>query len=914
MKKMKRLLVAMLSCLTAFACVAGFAACGDDSSSSSSSQTPASSSSSVVSSSTAESSKAEESSKVEESSKADESSKAEDSSSSATETCAHEWEFGNTEDVCQRCLKCGTLKGHIWGEWKVEVEATCTTEGSKTASCTTEGCTYVGTKTIEKAEHNYEVVEEAVAPDCTNTGLTAVEECTMCHDKKGGDVVEALGHKETTIKGTAATCTEDGKEDEVVCEVCGEHISGGEVIPTDGHDYEVQPTCGVNGVCKICGEVEDSAKAHNWTFVPEVFATCTTAGHSYYYECTNCKEKDREVTTTPASHLYGTYVGQKIDAPVYAELNYVDEKGQITVDGAHAASCTQGAVCYLCGETVTAPVAHRTTLVNNVFAVENCTEDGYYAYKKYNEETKSYDYYANYCDVCEQYVDAKVVKALGHDYEWTRVNKAATCTEDGELAHGKCNRCETVEATEVIAAKGHNYTKLATCTANAVCKDCGELKDTKLSHNYTGVIEAKAPTCTEIGWEAHNYCKDCGTIESYVELEALNHKIGDDSAISLVNTVAATCTDDGEQMHFVCSLCEQLWSAKKATATTNGAEQAADDNWYVCGSKISKVTVIKATGHKFDTSIKEGEHKYVAAKNAKCEESGNTVGGWCKNCERFIVPETIPALGHDGDRDANYKLDEDGNRVQEDGKDIFVKFISSSSKAATCTAEAYCGICNKKQSKWDDKEAVCYLTTQCELGEEIPVKSATCQEAGVKIAYQKCSCGQIYVDGSKVKEYVKDAQGNDTEKVKSYWKETDVVIAQKAHAYDVKVAKKDATCTEDGWNEYYICRFCGEVKGSIKTIKALGHCNANEGKTCQTSFFCDRIVSYEMDGEEYRLDDNGNKIPVYCNGQNDHGAEYPSEKPAKAHTYEQRWTGMYNDKNEKVYVTVCSVCGNKKED
>ena len=64
--------------------------------------------------------------------------------------------------------------------------------------------------------------------------------------------------------------------------------------------------------------------------------------------------------------------------------------------------------------------------------------------------------------------------------------------------------------------------------------------------------DAKAPTCTEIGWNAYETCSRCDHT-TYTELPALNH---DYQAV----TVAPTCETDGYTV-FTCSRCKDSYTA-----------------------------------------------------------------------------------------------------------------------------------------------------------------------------------------------------------------------------------------------------------------------------------------------------------------------------------------------------------------
>ena len=95
----------------------------------------------------------------------------------------------------------------------------------------------------------------------------------------------------------------------------------------------------------------------------------------------------------------------------------------------------------------------------------------------------------------------------------------------------------------------------ATCTAKAVCEACGGEYGEKDPNNHALVHpSAKAPTCTEIGWDAYDLCVRCG-YTTRKELPALNH--------DLVRHVAQapTCTEKG-WAYDTCSRCDHTTYAE----------------------------------------------------------------------------------------------------------------------------------------------------------------------------------------------------------------------------------------------------------------------------------------------------------------------------------------------------------------
>ena len=142
-----------------------------------------------------------------------------------------------------------------------------------------------------KCDHNNERIIEAVAPTCTEKGLTAGVECVDCGKilvkqeetaanghtlqhfnkkeatclEKGmteGDYctvceewikerkdIKALGHNPVKTKAVAPTCEETGLTEGLACENCGEVYVAQKIIAAKGHNY-------VDGVCTICTEGE----------------------------------------------------------------------------------------------------------------------------------------------------------------------------------------------------------------------------------------------------------------------------------------------------------------------------------------------------------------------------------------------------------------------------------------------------------------------------------------------------------------------------------------------------------------------------------------------------------------------------------------------------------------------------------
>ena len=105
------------------------------------------------------------------------------------------------------------------------------------------------------------------------------------------------------------------------------------------------------------------------------------------------------------------------------------------------------------------------------------------------------------------------------------------------------NYCREVDTAKCTGGK-------ATCSAKAVCEACGGEYGEKDPNNHA--LEqhaAKAPTCTEKGWDAYETCSRCD-YTTYAELPALNHDLVRHDA------KAATCTEIGWNAYDTCKNCD----------------------------------------------------------------------------------------------------------------------------------------------------------------------------------------------------------------------------------------------------------------------------------------------------------------------------------------------------------------------
>lgn len=135
---------------------------------------------------------------------------------------------GLTEGI--KCSVCGKIlkaqetgepaTGHVYGEWTVSEEATCTKEGKKISVCQNCGDTQI--ETIPAPGHREEIIP-AKEPTCEEPGLTEGIRCSVCGEilKEQKTEGEATGHNFGEYKTTkAATALNTGVKTRT-CGVCG---------------------------------------------------------------------------------------------------------------------------------------------------------------------------------------------------------------------------------------------------------------------------------------------------------------------------------------------------------------------------------------------------------------------------------------------------------------------------------------------------------------------------------------------------------------------------------------------------------------------------------------------------------------------------------------------------------------------
>ena len=308
-------------------------------------------------------------------------------------------------------------------------------------------------------------------------------------------------------------------------------------------------------------------------------------------------------------------------------------------------------------------------------------------------------------------------------------------TPNGDGTHTRICTNPNCDAKEENAPCGGDSS--ATCTTKGTCETCGgsyygghdlvkhaakaptctekgwDAYDTCSRCDYTTYAEqpalnhalvqhkAQAPTCTEKGWDAYETCSRCN-YNTYAELPALNHALVQHAA------KAPTCTEKGWDAYETCSRCDHTTYTELPAlnhALVRHVAQAptcTEKGWaYDTCSRCDYTTYAELPALKHDLV----QHD---AQAPTCTEPGWNAYSTCKNCD-YNTYQELPALNHALEQHA--------------------------AQAPTCT-----------EIGWNayDTCSRCNYTTYAELPalnhalEQHAAKAPTCTEKGWN-AYETCS-------------------------------------------------------------------------------------------------------------------------------------------------------------------------------
>ena len=251
-----------------------------------------------------------------------------------------------------------------------------------------------------------------------------------------------------------------------------------------------------------------------------------------------------------------------------------------------------------------------------------------------------------------------VIPALKDSADYVAA-KTPTCTENGNVEYWTCAECEQVWTDEALTQLSNikNVQLAPSCSYNAIhnegieagchyvglvenwyCANCDvyylDAECTQIT-NYKNLtipalkdtadhVEAKDPTCAELGNIEYWYCAECEQVwadEALTQLTNIkNVQIATiDHTIIHFEAIEPACHYNGNIEYWFCSACEGFWQDEALTQITN-----------------SKNVVLPATGSE--------NLQHVEAKDPTCNEYGNVEYWYCPDCEQYWTNEALTQL------------------------------------------------------------------------------------------------------------------------------------------------------------------------------------------------------------------------------------------------------------------------------
>ncbi len=682
----------------------------------------------------------------------------------------------------------------------VTVDATCTTEGSKTYTCNKHtDCAANYIETIPANGHTEKL--EYTAPSCIEEGSTRIV-CSVesCKAEIMSEEIPATGIHDFSGAGVKvdATCTAEGSIT-YTCKTDGCNETKVETIPAKGHTFVTTVTdakCGEKGSviteCTVCNDptvkktTELAAKSHIWETTPTKTeaATCETDG-SETYKCQNCDETN-VVVLPKLGHIWS-------DWTVIPSTN--NDKGSVSRE------------CSTCKKTESVDIpagGHNLVEDTTQYKAPTCTVEGKKVYK------------------CNAHTDCGITLEVAvpvAQHGSAVEEKKATCEEGGYIKT-YCPVCKTVFSNVPTDKIAHVYTAgtpvAPTCSSSGytpytcTCGDTYNKYDaTKPATGHSLVEGASTATCTAAGAMTLT-CKNC-TYSTTVDVPALGHNYVEDTTAAKEATCAAAATKTYEcscGASYTVSVGDKLtgdgvhnfgaWTVKESATASSLGYQIRTCN--VCGKM--EVETIPATGeHNFNTEVDRQE--------ATCTEKG-----WVK----------YACSTHTGD-DACGKTST--VELPANGHTETLEY-----QAASCTENGYtkivCSVdgCDYKANKTE-------IPALGHLYGEGTVAPSTCNTKG-SIAYE---CTRSDCNDTKTVEIATNANAHQYEtvvtdstckvpgsvvtKCKLCNKETtNKTLPLIEHSWNSGTETTKATCTADGIKTY-TCTNCTATK--TESIAKLGH-------------------------------------------------------------------------------------------
>ena len=497
---------------------------------------------------------------------------------------------------------CGCTS-HTYGSAVITKQPTCTSEGTKTKTCTQCGATV--TETIAKLSHSYTTT--VVAPTCTTDGYT-LHKCSVCGTSYKDNTTKATGHSYgNSVVTKQPTCTSEGTKTKT-CTKCNATVT--ETIPKTSHKYAdtvVAPTCTAGGYtlhkCSVCGTSykDNTTKATGHSYGNSVVTkqpTCTSEGTAIK-TCTKCNATVTE-TIPKTSHKYA----DTVVAPTCTAGGYTLHK--CSVCGTSYKDNTTKATGHSYGNSV---VTKQPTCTSEGSAIKTCTK-------------------------CNATVTEKL-PAKGHTAV-TDKGYPATCTTAGKTDGSHCSVCNTIiKVQTVINATGHKSSAWITDKAASIgvkgskhkeCTVCKKVLETAEIPALSRISISKASVTLSTSTYAYDGKAKKPSVT--VKLNGKTLKNGTDYTVSYSNntkvgTATVKITGKGNYTGSVSKTFKIKNNFKKATVS-------GISNKSYTGKNITQSITVKYNGKTLkngtDYTVSYSSNKNIGTATVKIAGKGSYTG------------------------------------------------------------------------------------------------------------------------------------------------------------------------------------------------------------------------------------------------------------------------------------------------